>query len=815
MGLFDSFPDAEPVPKAVGRPAVGRGMFDAFPDAAPALPAMDFNRPIEDIRADFAKIPEGPQRDALMKQWADAYVAKEREGSKQTGVKSAIMSPGQIPDVVRNFARGTIVGSVADELNAGTSALAHKATGGAMGAPYDEAVAYQRALDRALRAEPGSAVTEVAGALATGAPIAKAVMGGAKSIPGLMARGTGVGGTVGYVSGFGEGEGGAAERHTNATSGEGKAFGLPPVATGAIAGGVLPPVISGIAAAGSRVAEAASPLVARIGANVGAVPRRLGIGASADGAIPETAGARAAAEQIIANQASRAGLTAPELRNRLAGVEDATTFHTQGRAQDATALVDLDPAFQRLAGSAARSSPDAANVAKDFMFARQTGITPRSGPVHYAGLPTRPMLAPPVTGKQSIASEAGTDFGAGQKNIVPMGQGERLGDAFKRALRIEDAAHHGHASNAYRTDQQILEAARAEAKPLYGAAYDAGRNMDIRPAIRPVLDRWLRGDRLADEAEPVAALVRRVASLFEPKGNTVNNLARFDRTKQYIDGKIENYFESVAGRSRHIGGLLNELKTDLLKAVDGIQDVGEKYAKARSAYGSRMEARRAIEMGRDAFKLDSDIGVDAFRSLGGDKGLEKLFRLGLLSGYETAASRMKRGADKTQLFDNPRIQELLTAVIPRTDASGGKFHNRPERFGQNIGLEQRAVETRNTVQGGSPTQGRKVDDDAYNIMTRWGEMWDAFKTTGSVTKLAIDAAGNALGSLFGMRADTAASIARQLFTADPATRAQVLANIEARLGRNRFEQFTRLMEEHQRNVVAAGARQSAVPEGQQ
>jgi hypothetical protein len=161
---------------------------------------VDFNRPIADVRADIAKIPEGPQRDKAMKAWADAYVAKERAPNPDIPTERVTGSDGKtyeavpakampLNDVVRNVARGTLIGSFADELEAATEGFAHTITGGRIGAPYEENVAYQRALDRALDKEPGSTATQFVGALASGAPIAKAVLGTGKTLPGKVWRG--------------------------------------------------------------------------------------------------------------------------------------------------------------------------------------------------------------------------------------------------------------------------------------------------------------------------------------------------------------------------------------------------------------------------------------------------------------------------------------------------------------------------------------------------------------------------------------------------------------------------------------------------
>jgi hypothetical protein len=384
---------------------------------------------------------------------------------------------------------------------------------------------------------------------------------------------------------------------------------------------------------------------------------------------------------------------------------------------------------------------------------------------------------------------------------------------------IRDEDFHGHAANALRTDKAILEAARGEAKALYGDAYAAGQNVNIAPALEPVLQKWLA--RLVDEPKPVGAAIQRVMGMFTTKNGVVSNLERFDKSKQFADGEIEKFFESPIGRNRYVGGILNEFKNDMLKAVDAVNvgGLGQKYAAARAAFGSRMEAREALQAGRDVFKADADAGVDAFRAMT-TPGQQKLFRLGMLSGYEKAAAAMKRGADKTQIFDNPRIQELLSEVIPRTETATGKakagavFADRPERFGRYIGNEKRMIETRDQVLGNSKTAQRLKDDEAFNDMNALNSAIDKFKQSGSVLNVAVKAFESLLNKLFGMRADTAASLSRKLFTASPLEREQLLAAVAQRMGPDRFSQFSRLMQQYQAALAPAGVSAGTSVSGQ-
>ena len=125
------------------------------------------------------------------------------------------------------------------------------------------------------------------------------------------------------------------------------------------------------------------------------------------------------------------------------------------------------------------------------------------------------------------------------------------------------------------------------------------------------------------------------------------------------------------------------------------------------------------------------------------------------------------------------------------------------------------IQTRNEVTGNSKTAERLKDDEAYNVMSKLGETVERFRNSSSMTMLGVRAVESMLSKVFGMRADTAAAISKQLFTANPADRERVLQGVAERLGRNRAEQFSRLLEQYQRDIAAAGARQGAAPERSQ
>lgn len=816
------YPNGDPRNEPGYVPPRSSGMFDDL------VPAVDFNRPVGDVRADIAKL-QGPERKRALDQWAERFVSKERE---QGGIGIAA------DNTVRTLARGSFVGPLLDEATAASQKVLQIVSGGYLGSDYDEALAYQRARDKAVDTDYpiastlGKVVGGVAGGIGAarqgGVTVGGVLAGGplaawkpAETVMGNVKQGAVIGPAYGAFAGYGEGEG-TEDRVSKAKTGAG---------LGLLAGVALPPAIAGAGKALSAGYDAVSPVVARYGTEAKNMLQNYGVlspprppttlsAAAADGLPGQISGAEAAADQTIANQLARANIGVVDVRQRMAQSSDAARMGSNSYAQNMLAPVDMDPSLQRLAGSIARQDPAAANVGQRFLFGRQTGTTPRgSTPQDVAemGLPTRPAFSPPITGAQAERT-LGRNFGTAQDNPVPMGQFDRIRDAFKRALRIADTDYHGHGRNAHRTDEQILAAAKDEAKTTYSNYYKAGEGVDLSPNMRPLIDTW-RQKVAVDEPQAVQRMVNRTLAALEralsPAG-TKSHAERVDKVKQWLDDQID----AAMGKDgqRYLAGQLIELKNGIIAAVEGVQTngLGPAYRTARDQFSSKMDARKALQMGRDAMNDESDIGVDAYRSLTNDAD-RKLFRLGMLDAYEKKASPRSRVDDTSRMFDNPRVQELLTEVIPRSERSGDTFANRPERFGRYLEDQKSMTQTRNTVFGGSQTQRNIQDDQASNAMDSLSTMFSGGGQPQTMTAMAAKAATAAINKLFGFRADVAEHIARKLFTSDPAEIGRLLRALEERGGANRMQQFERLMRAHQARFGQSAARAGVgtFDEGQQ
>lgn len=602
--------------------------------------------------------------------------------------------------------------------------------------------------------------------------------------------------------------------------------------TAAIAGGMSPYGATVAASkAASAVAPYISPLMARWQADLAALRHKGGIHASGGGSgepIPPKygPGARAQSDEMIAQAMHRGGLSTDAVQGRIDAANRASRYWNEGQAQQMGVLADQDKALQRLSGAAARALPEADNTITAAIAGRQTGITPTHAPLPpEMQIPTRPMLSQPMTGGQ--AQEVfGTRFHTPESQHVPMGQGERLGDALRRSLLLQDKEFHGHGQNAYRTNKLIEERMRRNGDRLYKAAWSRAEDFDLLPAFEELrgMSAMLNDARAQSVFNRAARLFTHVEGNGAPYGGAAADLKKFDLAKQRLDGLIETY--KRAG-DNFIYPRLTQFKQSLLDAVHGGDRLSPTrnapYGKARDAWSNEKRSQDLIELGRKLFRGDPDEGIDAFNALE-TAADQKLVRLGYYSEYTAAAKNMKRGADKTQLFDNARQQEILSHLIPRTQTATGRqkivkgelaeFADRPERFGQFIGNEQQMVRTRNEALGNSKTAQRQQDDDVFVMMSSVSQAVENLKS-GRLTAAGINYASHLAEKLFGMRADTAAALAHSLFTANPREQAQILARVKDRMGPDRFMYFTRMLEQYQASVVPTMAGAAGAAAGQQ
>lgn len=465
-------------------------------------------------------------------------------------------------------------------------------------------------------------------------------------------------------------------------------------------------------------------------------------------------GPEEAADQILASRIAREGSSPAAKRLDLQrGQTEAATLNANSQATLPETLADTSDAMRRLTGSIYRQGGEAGNFVRETLENRQRG--------------TRDMFSRP----------GGT----------PDGQAERVMDSTQRALLIRSS------NSAYQTEQQIMRQQAQDGRRLYRDAFERQEAFDIQP----VLDGFAL--RAQQYPAPFQSRMTRALNLFRdnsPNRMPVNRLERFDAAKKALDDQIEQAQRAGAGN------LVRELTQFKNELIDNVHAGGRNasYQAARDAWGSAAENREAIDLGRQALRENSEVAVEQYRAL--SSGQQQLFRIGFLDGMRQALRTRKPGDNVTQLFEQQRVRELMSEIIPRSQGRG-VFANRPERFGDLIGREQRMVQTRTMALGNSATAQRQADDLQFGG-DALSSMWNRFRQSPSLFNMGVEAIGVGIQRMFGYRQDVALALARRLLEQDPTTRNQILRRLQNRQP-GRYAEFARMLDDSARALTVATA----------
>lgn len=255
-----------------------------------------------------------------------------------------VASEGVPNAATRVWNKGLPFGSYLDEVGAGISAARNAL--GFDGMPYDEALALERARDRAAEKQ-FSGGTGVGLKLASGLAIAPFLpLAKGASVLGNIAKGAGAGAGYGAVYGFGMGEGGARNRAESAQQDAG---------IGAVLGGALPAAGAAIKSTSQAVSQALPQVRARLPQ---AITRQ---------------GPDQIADDVLASRIARSGQTPTGIRRDLDAGQNAVRFGANSQGQLPETISDTSDTLQRLAGSVYRQGGRGAETIKDFLETRQRG----------------------------------------------------------------------------------------------------------------------------------------------------------------------------------------------------------------------------------------------------------------------------------------------------------------------------------------------------------------------------------------------------------------------------------------------------------
>jgi hypothetical protein len=649
-------------------------------------------------------------------------------------------------------------------------------------------------------------------------------LGPTRSMLGTIGRSATFGGALGTAAGVGAGEGYLQDRSEGGGTGAlwGTAIGaaIPPVAK--VGGAVLDIGARTIAPQTyQRLRQAMTPRGER------PPPPPEGGVVFVQNPSPEIADATEGALQLAEQQLWRAGGSRADVERALAGFTDDTVpggianarrVFGSGRGPDVVAPIDILPGMARMAGSAIRQYPENQLPASSFISGRQTGITPigaDAAELASRGIPTAERHAGPLTAAQS-RKLYGTDFGAGEGNIVSRGQRQRAAEHLRRTFTVLDGEHHGIASTMRGSEDDLVNAARAGAGPLYDQTYHLGRGVDTSTVTMPVLGRWdVRWEARFPE---VGRELRRLRQLLESRKGQPVEIEQFDKAKQYLDERIDHFMKAPEGRNRTIGGQLIALKNDLIAALEPLPNgIADSYAAARGLFESQMWARDIIRRGSTAFEK----GTDAAEWLDWYGGLtpygQMLARAASVWGVEGKSVATDLARDVTGVFRTPQAEQLIPGIIERSRSVGpggrinegipGAMTDRNLRFGRYVNIEAEMPRTRDVILGGSSTMRNAQDDIALaglEALQQTQSFLQMFQNSQSLWGFGQAILQKIIDRSFGFSADRARALTRMLFTANEVDRAEFLRRLLAIMPADRTARFNELMTRINQRFAAPG-----------
>lgn len=597
---------------------------------------------------------------------ADQFVANERNGG---GVGQGIS------DTVRNLARGTPVGSWLDEANAATSAGLNKITGGNIGSPYDEAVAYQRATDRAVDKDTGGygTATKIVGGVASipMAPMIRAAQGAAL-LPQVI-NGMVTGAVYGGAYGAGEGEG--TDRLKNAGTG---------VAIGTTIGGAAPVIARGASNAVGYVADKFKGVPAELR------PYHRGAVNRVAGAMSEDAMTPQAYQQQVA-------MLGPE--GMIADLGQNTRLHAE-----------------TIANRPGRGS----NVLFDALGARKEGAPARIAGDVNAALGPPPNL---IEAEQAIRAQ----YGKAAKPIY---------DQFRNTpvpLTPELKAIQGTLS----TEPGIINNARKLAT-LDGSIdpkqffAQQGADGTWRMTRVPNASEWDYMKRAVDDMARSAGRGTNEQRIYSGLATKIRDAVDTAISPNDPSASIYAQARKIAGEGIGLRGAMDEGTGAFSRGINPNQmkaDMAGMSAAERDAYKLGARGQVADIMGNSATTFGPSGDTAARRALGSEYAKEKL---GMVAG-EPAANRLLNRLDAESAFEKTRqgvTQNSATArrlaannLYPSTAESAPSLSDKTA-FGMALqGLKWAG----NAAVGGAMNErNARIGEDAARLLSASGSERDAF-----------------------------------------------------------------------------------------
>lgn len=349
--------------------------------------------------------------------------------------------------------------------------------------------------------------------------------------------------------------------------------------------------------------------------------------------------------------------------------------------------------------------------------------------------------------------------------------------------------------NYYTNAEDLMNAGRAKASPLYKQAFNANKSMQStrldrilstpasRAALREVAeDTQNKMQLMASPIPELTDIAKDLANVNKMEKTTGGvssglKLRTLDAIKKNLDGKINILMDKKkrSGISPDEASTLDGLmatKNALLDEIDNL-DVTAKagpnslkpeggfYKQARAEAGDYLSIQSAMDNGRNALKTDPELIKNTFGSL--SQSEKDAYKIGFGKAIRDELSKVREGA-------NP-FARLLKSTEQKAKAKAILSPQEYMDWEKSLRAEDDLFKFRNRVLGGSPTARR---EEAKELITS-----GAIDSIEGTPRRTFETAIKQIKTKYlgGINDNTAAKIADILYETDPVKKLQIVKNI--------------------------------------
>jgi len=334
--------------------------------------------------------------------------------------------------------------------------------------------------------------------------------------------------------------------------------------------------------------------------------------------------------------------------------------------------------------------------------------------------------------------------------------------------------------NYYKTADDLLEAGRVKAYPLYKKAFSANKSMSSneinnilttpegKKALKDAAnimqnDRSLMG--LPDaELKQITRDLAAIGKMEDVKGAIASglNLRTLDYVKKSMDTKIRKLYREG---ENHLASIVTAQKNSLIKEMDKL-DVTRAYSRARAEAGDYLSVQSAMDKGRGFTKLD-DPEIIKKTLLKMTNKEKEAFKIGVGKSIRDVIDKNIEGRNPYNKIMGSKTQKARLATILSPDEFKG--------LEKSLKIEDRMFKMKNEVLGGSPTTSKALAaadfaGDSASVA--------ASVASGDLTGASVSGIRTVIRKLFdGMNDKTAGQVAKIIYEKNPEKKLLMLEGV--------------------------------------